>query len=111
MNVKPIFPTDFKTYDDAIKSAYGTIDAIDINNLLIGGTLISKRYCNLFPRLASSQVQQLAASTEDNLVKICGSNFTSMIFPLMVQTKLCNAATKEEVIDVLGPIHHWQSTS
>jgi len=101
MHVKPIYPTDFKTYDDAVKSAYGTIDAINLNTPLIEGTLISKRYCNLFPRLASSQVQQLAASAEDNLIKICGSNFTSMIFPLLVQTKLYNAATKEEVIHVI----------
>jgi hypothetical protein len=83
MHVKPMYPTDFKTYDEAV----------DLNTHLIEGTLISKRYCSLLPRLASSQVQQLAASTEDNPVKICGSNFTSMIFPLLVQTKLCNAAT------------------
>ena len=93
MHVKPIYPTDFKTYDDAVKMAYGEINTVDLNTPLIGRTLISKRYCSLFPRLASCQIQQLAVSAEDNLVKICGSNFTSMIFPLLVQTKLCNAAT------------------
>lgn len=101
MNVKQIYPTDFRTYADAVKMAYGEIEAIDINTPLIGGTPISKRYCRLFPRLASSQIQHLAVSAEDNLVKLCGSNFASMIFPLLVQTELCNAATKEEVIQVI----------
>jgi len=95
MYVKPIYPTDFKTYDDAVKMAYGEINTVDLNTPLIGRTLISKRYCSLFPRLASCQIQQLAVSAEDNLVKICGSNFTSMIFPLLVQTTLCNTAAKE----------------
>ena len=41
MNVKPIFPTDFKTYADAVKMAYGEIETVDINTPLIEGTLIS----------------------------------------------------------------------
>jgi len=104
MKVKPIFPTDFKTYDDAVKMAYGEINTVDLNTPLIGGTLVSKRYCWLFPRLASSQVQQLAVSAEDNLVRICGSNFVSMIFPFPVQKKLYNASTKEEAIQVIESI-------
>ena len=99
MHAKPIYPTDFKTYEEAVKMVYGEIETVDINTPLIEGTLISKRYCSLLPRLASSQVQELDVSAEDHLVTICGSNFTSMIFPLLVQTKLCNAVTKEEVID------------
>lgn len=101
MYVKPIYPTDFKTYDDAVKMAYGEINTVDLNTPLIGRTLISKRYCSLFPRLASCQIQQLAVSAEDNLVKICGSNFTSMIFPLLVQTTLCNTAAKEEAVHII----------
>jgi len=42
MNIKPILPTDFKTYADAVKMAYGEIEAGHLNTLLIEGTLMRR---------------------------------------------------------------------
>lgn len=104
MKVKPIFPTDFKTYDDAVKMAYGEINTVDLNTPLIKGTFISKRLCSLFPRLASSQVQQLAAMAEDRLVRACGENFKGMVLPLPVHQKLYRTTSKEELTQITDSI-------
>ncbi|MEA5028161.1 MAG: hypothetical protein VB056_04710 [Sphaerochaeta associata] len=68
MQISPVYPTEFQTYDAAIKKAYGDFALIDNNDKLVEGTLFTKRYFQLFPRLASSQVQELSVSTQDLLI-------------------------------------------
>lgn len=104
MHAKPIYPTDFKTYEEAVKMVYGEIETVDINTPLIEGTLISKRYCSLFPRLASSQIQQLVAKAEESLGRACGENFKGMVLPLLVHQKLYRTTSKEELTKITDSI-------
>lgn len=48
MNKGPVYPTEYKNYDDLIEATYGNFDKIPIAKLLFDKTIISKRFCTLF---------------------------------------------------------------
>ncbi|MDD4220695.1 MAG: hypothetical protein PHR10_11020, partial [Sphaerochaetaceae bacterium] len=88
MQISPVYPTEFQTYDAAIKKAYGDFALIDNNDKLVEGTLFTKRYFQLFPRLASSQVQELSVSTQDLLIIGLARNFAEMVVTPTLHSKL-----------------------
>ncbi len=105
MRHRPTYPTDFNTYDDLLKDAYGDFNEIAIETPLIEGTIISKRLCKLFPKVASIQIQQLQVSAEDNLIKTLGQSFSEMIVPYEFHKELYKIATKEEMIPFSAKFH------
>jgi len=97
MRDRPSYPIDFENYEELIKDAYGDFDAIDLETPLIKGTIISKRFCKLFPKEASIQVQKLMSAENDELIKVLGRNFADMIVPFELHQRLYKASTKEEL--------------
>ncbi len=93
----PTYPTDFNNYDDLIKEAYGSFEAIASDEILIKDTIISKRFCSLFPSTASCQIQKILNTTEESLVRVLGQNFARMLLPVGIHQKLYTALSKEEI--------------
>ena len=102
---RPTYPTDFNAYDDLLKDAYGDFHEIALETPLIEGTIISKRLCKLFPKVASIKIQQLQVSAEDNLIKSLGQSFSEMIVPYELHNKLYKTATKEDLIPISTKFH------
>ena len=102
MQINPVYPTEFQTYDAAIKKAYGNFALIDNNDKLVEGTLFTKRYFQLFPRLASSQVQELSVSTQDLLIKWLSQSFAEMVVTPELHKRLYKLSSNEELAPYLN---------
>lgn len=105
MQINPVYPTEFQTYDAAIKKAYGDFALKDNNEKLVVGTLFSKRYFQLFPRLASSQVQELSVSTQDLLIIGLARSFAEMVVTPTLHSKLYKLSSNEE-LDIISTYLH-----
>jgi len=105
MDQRPAYPTDYTNYEDVVKAAYGDIDAIERNTPLIRNTLISKRFCSLFPVHASSQLQQIVVSTEERLVKALSKCFSEMILPMELHQELYRTTSKEDLTRITNGIN------
>lgn len=104
MQINPVYPTEFQTYDAAIKEAYGDFALIDNNEKLVEGTLFTKRYFHLFPRLASAQIQQLTIAAEQKLLETLGKSFSDMVLPMQVHHKLYGITSREELSQITESI-------
>lgn len=105
MRINPVYPTEFQTYNAAIKEAYGDFELIPHYEKLVEGTLFSKRYFHLFPRLASSQIQQLSVSTQDILVNGLVQSFAEMIVAPELHKRLYKISSNEE-LEVISTSFH-----
>lgn len=105
MQNNPVYPTEFQTYDTTIKKAYGDFALIDNNDKLVEGTLFTKRYFQLFPRLASSQVQELSVSTQDLLIKWLSQSFAEMVVTPELHKRLYKLSSNEE-LDIISTYLH-----
>ena len=105
MQISPAYPTEFQTYDAAIKKAYGDFALIDNNEKLVEETLFTKRYFQLFPRLASSQVQELSVSTQDLLIIGLARSFAEMVVTPTLHSKLYKLSSNEE-LDIISTYLH-----
>ncbi len=105
MIINPVYPTEFQTYDAAIKEAYGDFELIDDNEKLVEGTLFTKRYFQLFPRLASSQIQELTVSTQDLLINGLAWSFAEMIVVPELHKRLYKISSNEQLEAISASFH------
>ena len=105
MHNRDTYPTDHKDYDELLEFTYGNFNEIALETPLIDGTNISKRFCKLFPKVASSQIQQLRVSAEDKLMRVIGQNFANMIVTSDFHNELSRTETKEELTLISTKFH------
>lgn len=72
-------PIEVTSFEEAIEKSYGDIGSLQLGDILINNTLISKRYCMLFPCKTLQEIQQLLNSGRENLLQVLGQNFTDQI--------------------------------
>ncbi len=104
MNKGPVYPTEYKNYDDLIEATYGNFDKIPIAKLLFDKTIISKRFCTLFPSTASRKIQKILVTMEERLSTTLGQSFLDTILPFTLHQELYNAKTPDEVRTVTDTI-------
>jgi len=101
---KVSYPTDFDNYDDLLDATYGDFDNISVDKPLFNKTIISKRFCSLFPKTASIEIQKISVATGDNLLEGLGQEFSNTILPFGLHQKLYNIKTPDEVKTITDTI-------
>ncbi|MBK5247356.1 MAG: hypothetical protein JJE49_08845 [Peptostreptococcaceae bacterium] len=93
-------PTEVVSFEEAVERSYGDIGALSLGEILINDTLISKRYCMLFPCLASKKIQKLVLNREEKLWQVLGQNFAEQIIDICLHQRLYQKLTDQELEEI-----------
>jgi len=94
------YPTEVASFEEAVERSYGNIEALSLGEILIKDTLISKRYCMLFPCRASKRIQKLLLNREEKLWQVLGQNFAEQIMDICLHQKLHQKLSEGELEEI-----------